>query len=249
MMDRAPMEAPNRARVVGSTGAVRTAPRVTLAQVSVRVIGGGGPFPILDDVSLEIAPGELLAIRGPSGAGKTTLLNVIGGLDPGYEGTVLLDGAPIWRRPDREQAAYRNRHVGFIFQEANLIQGLSAEENLVIPLLLRARSEPPPRARARALLEQTGLGDRAATRAEHLSGGERQRVATVRALIGEPQLVLADEPTGNLDPGSAHRITNLLLDYRSRLGATIIVATHDEEVLAGADRIVELRGGRIHVRS
>jgi putative ABC transport system ATP-binding protein len=229
---------------------VRSA-RLVLEAVGVTVSGPDGRFDVLRDVTLRVGPNETIAIVGPSGAGKTTLLNVAGGLEPDHRGRVLLDGEPVWSRPEAERAATRNRRIGFVFQDANLIAGLTAEENLILPLLLcpRVPGAPSPRERARALLGMIGLGVRARTRVERLSGGERQRVAAARALIGEPDVVLADEPTGNLDTASARLVIDLLMRYRREHGATMLVATHDAELIGEADRVLALRDGVLHVPS
>lgn len=220
--------------------------RVEVVDLSVRVTAPEGAVPVLDGLTASIAPGELVALVGPSGSGKTTLLNVVGGLEPGYEGRVLLDGHAVWEADEAARARTRNTHLGFVFQDANLLQGLTARENLVLPLLLRPPGGVDPEARADELLDAMGLLHKASTRAERLSGGERQRVATARALVGDPGLVLVDEPTGNLDGVNAERITELLLAHRMRTGATLLIATHDDRVVGRADRILRMDGGRLH---
>jgi putative ABC transport system ATP-binding protein len=222
--------------------------RLALEKVSVTVRGPHGPLPVLRDVSLEIDSGGTIVIVGPSGAGKTTLLNVVGGLEPEHQGRVLLDGAAVWSAPEPARAAVRNRRIGFVFQEANLIEGLTAEENLSIPLLVRSDSTASDRhVRAREILREIGLEERMTTRVERLSGGERQRVATARALISEPDVILADEPTGNLDEESARRVIDLLLRYRHEQGAILLAATHDTELIRQADRVCALRDGKFDV--
>jgi putative ABC transport system ATP-binding protein len=225
--------------------------RLVLEAVGVTVRGPDGFFDVLKDVSLRVGANETIALVGPSGAGKTTLLNVAGGLEPSHRGHVLLDGEPVWTRSEGERARTRNRRIGFVFQDANLIAGLTAEENLILPLLLRPRvaADPSPRDQARALLETIGLGVRARTRVERLSGGERQRVATARALVNGPDVVLADEPTGNLDTASARLVIDLLMRHRREHGATMLVATHDAELIGEADRVLALRDGVLHVAS
>lgn len=222
--------------------------RLALEKVSVTVRGPEGPLPVLRDVSLQIDSGGTIVIVGPSGAGKTTLLNVVGGLEPEYQGRVLLDGSAVWSAPEPARASVRNRRIGFVFQEANLIEGLTAEENLAIPLLVRFDSTAPDRhARAREILREIGLEERITTRVERLSGGERQRVATARALISGPDVILADEPTGNLDEASARRVIDLLLHYRRQQDAILLAATHDAELIRQADRVYALKDGTLDV--
>jgi ABC-type lipoprotein export system ATPase subunit len=222
--------------------------RLELEEVSVTVKGPQGPLPVLRDVSLKVDSGGTIVVVGPSGAGKTTLLNVIGGLEPSHTGRVLLDGDAVWTAPEPARAATRNRRIGFVFQEANLIEGLTAEENLAIPLLVRRDTTASDRhARAREILREIGLEERITTRVERLSGGERQRVATARALISGPDVVLADEPTGNLDDASARRVIDLLLRYRHAQDAILLAATHDAELIREADRVYALRDGTLDV--
>jgi ABC-type lipoprotein export system ATPase subunit len=202
----------------------------------------------LRDVSLQVDSAGTIVIVGPSGAGKTTLLNVVGGLEPEHQGRVLLDGEVVWSAPEPARAAVRNRRIGFVFQEANLIEGLTAEENLAIPLLVRSDSTASDRHElAREILREIGLEERITTRVERLSGGERQRVATARALISRPDVILADEPTGNLDEASARRVIDLLLHYRHQQDAILLAATHDAELIRQADRVYGLQDGRLDV--
>jgi ABC-type lipoprotein export system ATPase subunit len=215
---------------------------VRVRDVRVRAEGEGGRD-VLRGVTFTIRRGERVAIVGRSGSGKTTLLNVVGGLEPRFTGEVLIDGQPVWSEPPDRRAAYRNAHIGFVFQDANLIQGLTAEENLVLPLLLR--SAPDRAMRARAILERLGLSGRAGTRVERLSGGERQRVATARALVVEPSLVLVDEPTGNLDGENALRIIDVLADYQRARGATLLIATHDARVIECVERTLHIADGAL----
>lgn len=196
---------------------------------------------VLRGVTFRVARGERVAVVGQSGSGKTTLLNIIGGLEPSFTGEVLIDGEAVWSRSPSRRAAYRNAHIGFVFQDSNLIQGLTAEENLVLPLLLRHVSDRE--ARAHAMLERFGLSARASTRVERLSGGERQRVATARALIVDPTLVLVDEPTGNLDTDNALRIIDVLIDYQAACGATVLVASHDARVIDRVERTIHMADG------
>jgi putative ABC transport system ATP-binding protein len=196
------------------------------------------------DVSLEIAPGEFVAITGPSGCGKSTLLGLLGGLDRPTSGTVYAAGAALDQLPERALADYRLQRVGTIFQTFNLVPTMTVEENVAMPLLLAGVAPGERRARSRRLVELVGLEGRSRFRPGRLAGGEQQRVAVARALAGRPGLVLADEPTGNLDSANGEQVLALLEDLHRR-GATIVLVTHDREVAARADRVVKMRDGRI----
>ena len=199
----------------------------------------------LRGVSLTASPGHLLAVRGRSGSGKTTLLNILGGLDRPTSGRVLIDGQEVSAMSEDELVDVRRRSVAFIFQAFGLVPILSAAENVEIPLRL-VRAEAKGRdARVRELLELVGLGGRAKHRPHELSGGEQQRVAIARALANRPRILLADEPTGQLDSETGHVIMLLLRDVVRTEGVTAIVATHDPVMLDVADRIVELRDGEM----
>ncbi|MGZ3586360.1 MAG: ABC transporter ATP-binding protein [Candidatus Limnocylindrales bacterium] len=199
----------------------------------------------LREVDLAVAAGELLALRGRSGSGKTTLLNLLGGLDRPTAGRVVVDGHEISALSDAELVEVRRRTVAFIFQSFGLIPILSAAENVEVPLRL-VRSEATARElRVLDLLEMVGLEGRARHRAHELSGGEQQRVAIARALANQPRLLLADEPTGQLDSETGHRIMLLLRSIVTTQGITAVVATHDPLMLDVADRVVELRDGRL----
>jgi putative ABC transport system ATP-binding protein len=199
----------------------------------------------LRGVSLAADPGELVAVRGRSGSGKTTLLNILGGLDHPTSGTVVIDGHEVSAMSEDELGAVRRRSVAFIFQSFGLVPILSAAENVEIPLRL-VRAEARGRdARVRELLELVGLGGRAKHRPHELSGGEQQRVAIARALANRPRILLADEPTGQLDSETGHVIMLLLRDVVRTEGVTAVVATHDPVMLDVADRIVELRDGEL----
>ncbi|HEX6350911.1 MAG TPA: ABC transporter ATP-binding protein, partial [Candidatus Dormibacteraeota bacterium] len=200
----------------------------------------------VQDVTLEIAPGEFVAVVGPSGCGKTTLLGLLGGLDRPTSGHVYAAGAALDQLPEPALADYRLQRVGTVFQTFNLLPTLTAEDNVAMPLALAGVPSAQRRARARRLLELVGLGARARFRPGRLSGGEQQRVAVARALAGRPGLVLADEPTGNLDSASGEQVLELLQDLHQR-GATVILVTHDPDVAAGADRVVRMRDGRVVV--
>ena len=198
----------------------------------------------LDGVSLHVRKGEYLAIMGPSGSGKSTLMNIVGCLDTPTSGSYKLRGTEIRERDDDELARIRNQEIGFIFQTFNLLPRADALHNVELPLIYAGRPAKERRERARGMLEMVGLGDRTHHRPNELSGGQRQRVAIARALVNGPSLVLADEPTGNLDSKTGLEIMALLDDI-SRRGNTVILVTHEEEVAERAHRIVRLRDGRI----
>jgi putative ABC transport system ATP-binding protein len=196
----------------------------------------------VDGVDLEIARGETVAVMGPSGCGKSTLLHLLGGLDRPSSGEVWLDDRRIDRLGERALAQLRRREIGFIFQAFQLMDELTARENVELPALLAGRSPREARRRALSLLEEVDLGDRANHLPSALSGGQRQRVAIARALANEPTVVLADEPTGNLDSTATYEVLRLLAGLRAS-GLTIVVVTHDERVAATADRLISMRDG------
>jgi putative ABC transport system ATP-binding protein len=201
----------------------------------------------LRGVDLSIARGESVALVGPSGSGKSTVLNLIGGLDRPTGGQVWINGTDLSAGDERVLTRHRRQQVGFVFQSFNLLPRLSAEENVALPLMFSGVPERERRGRARALLEQVGLGPRLGHRPNQLSGGEQQRVAIARALVGSPALLLADEPTGNLDTVTGREIMALLRELNRGRGLTLLVVTHDPEVAAFADRVVKLRDGRVDV--
>jgi putative ABC transport system ATP-binding protein len=192
-----------------------------------------GPRTVLNAVSLELAAGEYVAVIGDSGIGKSTLLNAIAGLEPIDSGAIVFHGSDLTALGDDELARLRRDHFGFVFQAFHVLPHLTVEENVALPLLLRGIAD---RTKARALLAAVGLGGREASPPRELSGGELQRVAIARALVGEPQLVLADEPTGNLDPDNARQVLALLRSQVKERGAAAILATHSREAAAGCDR-------------
>ena len=199
----------------------------------------------LDHVDLEIEPGEFVAVMGPSGCGKSTLLNLIGGLDTPTEGSVVLDGREIASMTDNEITAFRRERIGFVFQFFNLIPVLSAVENAALPLVLADGGSAEADRRADDWLGRAGLVDRRTNRPDQLSGGQQQRVAVARALVSEPALILADEPTGNLDSKASEEIAALLRQVASEWGRAILMVTHDPRIAAHADRIVFMRDGRV----
>ena len=195
---------------------------------------------VLDNVSLELAAGEYVAILGESGIGKSTLLNVVAGLEPVDSGKIHFGDAEITTMHDDAATLLRRAHYGFVFQAFHVLPQLSVEQNVALPLLLRGIADA---ARVRAMLAAVGLQGREASMPRELSGGELQRVAIARALVGDPKLVLADEPTGNLDPDNAAVVLGLLKDQVKRKGAAAILATHSEQAAAGCDRRYRLTSG------
>jgi putative ABC transport system ATP-binding protein len=199
----------------------------------------------LNHVSLEVAPGEFVAVMGPSGCGKSTLLHLLGGLDRPTEGVVVIDGHNLSDLQDTKLTELRRRKIGFIFQFFNLIPVLNAVENTALPITLDGVQSGQAKARATEWLEKVGLGDRMTHRPDQLSGGQQQRVAIARALIADPALVLADEPTGNLDTRSSDEIAALLRQVANEWGRSVIMVTHDPRIAAHADRILFLKDGTI----
>jgi putative ABC transport system ATP-binding protein len=198
----------------------------------------------LADVCLTVHGGEFMAVAGPSGSGKTTLLNLIGCLDTPSSGEIAIDGEPITRLTAGRRADLRARKLGFIFQTFNLIPVLTAWENVEYPLLIHRRGGDVA-GRVRAALAQVGLGERTRHRPSELSGGQQQRVAIARALVGEPSLVLADEPTANLDSATGREIVDLMRRLNRERGTTFVFSTHDPRIMSAADRVVEISDGRL----
>jgi ABC-type lipoprotein export system ATPase subunit len=198
----------------------------------------------LDGVSLTIERGELVAICGPSGSGKSTLMHIAGALDTPTSGEVFVEGWSLGSRTATQRAEIRNKSIGFVFQQFNLLQGLSVAENVAVPAVLARRKPAEIDARVTQLLEEVGLADKADRKPGQLSGGEQQRVAVARALMLDPPIVLADEPTGNLDTASGEAVMALLLASH-RAGRTVVVVTHDPRIAAQTQRVVYLRDGRI----
>jgi putative ABC transport system ATP-binding protein len=207
---------------------------------------GSPPVRALDGVSLDVLTGEMVAIVGPSGSGKSTLLHMIGALDRPTHGTVRVAGADLSRLDDRQLSALRARRIGFVFQRFHLLAGLSAVDNVAAGLVYRGVPGRDRRERAVRALEQVGLGQRASHRPAQMSGGEQQRVAIARAIVGGPAIVLADEPTGNLDTSTGREILDVFGALHAA-GTTVVLITHDAAVADHAPRVVALRDGRIDV--
>ena len=205
--------------------------------------GDGGVLNILNGVDLTVARGEMVAIVGASGAGKSTLLHLLGALEPPTRGDVQIDGESIEGRTDEELASLRNRKVGFVFQFHHLLREFSALENVMMPLRIGGTAVPEARARAEELLNRVGLGSRKHHRPSQLSGGEQQRTAVARALATDPALLLADEPSGNLDHANAERLHDLLARLARDLELALVVVTHNAALAARADRVLLLEDG------
>jgi len=199
----------------------------------------------LDHVNLSVAPGEFVAVMGPSGCGKSTLLHLVGGLDRPTEGRVRIDGADLTTLDDARLTELRRRRIGFVFQFFNLIPVLDATENAALPLTLDGVKPAEARAKASEWLTKVGLGNRLRNRPDQLSGGQQQRVAIARALVADPALVLADEPTGNLDTRASDEIAGLLKQVSDEWGRAVVMVTHDPRLAAYADRIIFLKDGAI----
>jgi putative ABC transport system ATP-binding protein len=216
---------------------------VSIAGLGMRFASGGRAVSVLSDVSLEVPARQFLAVAGPSGSGKSTLLGLIAGLDRPTAGTITVAGADLTRLDEDALARFRLDTIGYIFQSFHLVPTLTAEENVAVPLELAG--ERDALTRARALLGELGLGGRAEHYPVQLSGGEQQRVAVARAVARRPALLLADEPTGNLDSATGERIIELIVELNRSLGSTLVLVTHDAALAGHADRLVTLRDGRI----
>lgn len=220
--------------------------RVRLRGVSKAYDDGATRHDVLAGIDLDLEAGELVALLGPSGSGKSTLLNIIAGLDSPDDGTVEVSGNELGAMSERGRTLLRRREIGFVFQFFNLIPTLTVLENVLLPLELTGTRD---RARARALLERVGLADRERAFPEELSGGEQQRIAIARALAHQPKLLLADEPTGNLDSATGARVLDLLTDLIRESGTAMVIATHSHEVVDRAHRVLTLHDGVIVSRT
>lgn len=218
---------------------------IQIRRLTRRYLEGEQPRRIFTDLDLDIERGAFIALLGPSGCGKSTLLNLLSGIDLPDAGLIEINGCSLTGMSEAERTRFRRRHIGFVFQFFNLIPTLTVEENLFLPLELNGLISAEQRDRALELLDHVGLGERRNSFPERLSGGEQQRLAIARALVHGPLLLLADEPTGNLDAATGTRILELLLKLHRQAGTTIIMVTHSQEVAGRADRILTLDAGRI----
>lgn len=204
-----------------------------------------GNLRVLTDISLSIGSNEIITIVGPSGAGKTTLLQIAGSLDRPDSGEVIYDGEPIFKMNDRRLSSFRNRNIGFVFQFHQLLPEFTAQENVAMPALIGGMSRRKAMERAAELLDTLGLGERLTHRPAEMSGGERQRTAFARALVNEPKVIFADEPTGSLDSRNRDEIRALIADLRQQFSQTFVIVTHDPSMNAIADRVINMANGRI----
>lgn len=204
-----------------------------------------GNLQVLDDVSLTVESNRIITIVGPSGAGKTTLLQAAGSLDRPDSGEVLYDGMNVYALNDRKLSDFRNRNIGFIFQFHQLLPEFSAQENVALPAMIAGASKRKAMKKAEELLGMLGLGERLRHRPSEMSGGERQRAAIARALVNEPKVVFADEPTGSLDSRNRDEIRSLIAELRRDIGQTFVIVTHDPTISLIADRVVNMADGRI----
>lgn len=204
-----------------------------------------GNLEVLKDISLSIGKGEIVAIVGPSGAGKTTLLQIMGTLENPDRGSVCFNGTELIGMKDKKLSAFRNSNMGFVFQFHQLLPEFTAQENVALPALIAGMSRGKAMEKAATLLGQLGLADRIRHKPSAMSGGERQRTAIARALINDPEIIYADEPTGSLDSANRQEIQNIFVDLRDRLGQTIVMVTHDASLSGIADRVIEMADGRV----
>ena len=202
-----------------------------------------GNLEVLKGISLSIGKGEIVAIVGPSGAGKTTLLQIAGTLEKPDRGSVIFNGTELIGMKDKKLSAFRNRNMGFVFQFHQLLPEFTAQENVALPALIAGQSKKKAMEKAELLLTQLGLADRMHHKPAEMSGGERQRTAIARALVNDPEVIFADEPTGSLDSANRQEIQNIFADLRNRLGQTIVMVTHDSSLAAIADRVIEMADG------
>lgn len=208
-----------------------------------------GQLLVLKGISLNIGKGEIVSIVGPSGAGKTTLLQIMGTLDRPDSGSIMLDGTDVANMSDNRLADFRNRHIGFVFQFHQLLPEFTAAENIMIPALIAGKSQGTARKRATELLAFMGIADRSEHKPNELSGGEKQRVAVARALVNNPDVILADEPSGSLDSKNKEDLHRLFFDLRDKFGQTFVIVTHDENLARLTDRTLSMRDGVLQTPS
>jgi lipoprotein-releasing system ATP-binding protein len=229
----------------GANGTVGDSPVLQCRAVTRSFREGSATLDVLRGVDLDVRPAERLAIIGASGSGKTTLLQIMGGLDDPTSGEVRVGGQPIANTNEVAKARLRNRYLGFVYQFHHLLPEFTADENVAMPLLIRRLPKHEALGQARALLGRVGLGERLNHKPGELSGGERQRAAVARALITRPVLVLADEPTGNLDAGNSEHVLELMLELNLELRTSLVIVTHDHSIAARMDRVLVLADGRL----
>jgi putative ABC transport system ATP-binding protein len=226
-------------------GAMSADPVIHIEHLYKDYVTDAGTVPVLKDVAFSVMPGEFVAIMGPSGSGKSTFMNILGCLDVATSGTYLLNGRDVNRQSRDELALLRNQVIGFVFQGFNLLPRANLEDNVALPLIYRDIHRAERLARAREMLDKVGLGKYGRSRPNQISGGQQQRVAIARALVNHPKLVLADEPTGNLDTHTSEEIMALFSELNRRDGITIVLITHEPDIAAYAQRLVRLSDGRI----
>ena len=222
---------------------------LTCRAVVRRFMEGDSTLEVLSGVDLDVAPAERLAIIGTSGSGKTTLLQIMGGLDEPTSGEVVVGGKSIAHTSEIEKSTLRNRYIGFVYQFHHLLPEFTAQENVAMPLLIRRRGKEEAMAEAAELLQRVGLGERLGHKPGELSGGERQRAAVARALITKPALVLADEPTGNLDAGNGAHVLGLMLELNRELETSLVIVTHDHSIANQMDRVLVLEDGKLRANN